>query len=243
MAKNRSLAVLLALAGAVTPVTGLHKFYVGQPRWGLVYLALFWTPLPHVASALEAIWYAFQPPDRFAQMGAGRGGGADPGLQSEGAMGLGANPGGADLEALGRSGWTIDVNKAQVDDWLRIPGFAPHHAQILAALVRSGVQFHCLDDLAAALDCDPQTLHALEPLLCFAYYEPDILENCSKINPNRATLQQLLQIPHMSPALAQTIIHQRILQGHYGNLALLQQRLNLPPNQVEHLMHYLTFRD
>ncbi|MGD2179803.1 NINE protein [Lusitaniella coriacea] len=55
--KNQKIAILLALAGTVTPFAGLHKFYVGQPLWGIVYLLLFATPIPHVASGVEAVWY------------------------------------------------------------------------------------------------------------------------------------------------------------------------------------------
>ncbi len=58
--KNRQLAIMLAFAGMVIPIAGFHKFYLGQPRWGLVYLLLSWTPIPHIASAIEAVWYLTQ---------------------------------------------------------------------------------------------------------------------------------------------------------------------------------------
>jgi TM2 domain-containing membrane protein YozV len=63
--KNRQLAVILAFAGMVIPVAGFHKFYLGQPRWGLVYLLLSWTPIPHIASAIEAVWYLTQESNIF----------------------------------------------------------------------------------------------------------------------------------------------------------------------------------
>jgi TM2 domain-containing membrane protein YozV len=63
--RNRPAAVLLAVAGMVSPVAGLHKFYLGQPRWGVVYLLLSWTPIPHIASAIEAVWYLTQPYTHF----------------------------------------------------------------------------------------------------------------------------------------------------------------------------------
>jgi TM2 domain-containing membrane protein YozV len=58
--KNRQLAVILAFASMTIPVAGFHKFYLGQPVWGLVYLLLSWTPIPHIASAIEAVWYLTQ---------------------------------------------------------------------------------------------------------------------------------------------------------------------------------------
>ncbi len=63
--QQRHVAIVLAFASVVLPVSGLHKFYLGQHRWGLVYLLLSWTPIPHVAAAIEAVWYLTQP-DGFA---------------------------------------------------------------------------------------------------------------------------------------------------------------------------------
>jgi TM2 domain-containing membrane protein YozV len=65
--RDRKIASLLALAGAVSPVTGLHKFYLRQPVWGVVYLLLSWTPIPRVASGIEAVWYLFQDGHEFDQ--------------------------------------------------------------------------------------------------------------------------------------------------------------------------------
>ncbi|PSO50594.1 MAG: hypothetical protein BRC40_14515 [Cyanobacteria bacterium QH_8_48_120] len=63
--KNRKVSALLALVGVVTPLVGLHKFYLRQPLWGILYVLLFATPIPHVASAIEAFWYLAQEPENF----------------------------------------------------------------------------------------------------------------------------------------------------------------------------------
>lgn len=65
--KDRKIASLLALAGAVAPVAGFHKFYLRQPVWGVLYLLLSWTPIPRVASGIESIWYLFQDGHEFDQ--------------------------------------------------------------------------------------------------------------------------------------------------------------------------------
>ncbi|MCF4970024.1 NINE protein [Nostoc sp. CMAA1605] len=62
--KSRSVAAILAFAGTVS-FSGLHKFYLGQPLWGLLYLALSWTPIPKVASAIEGFWYLAQDEEAF----------------------------------------------------------------------------------------------------------------------------------------------------------------------------------
>lgn len=68
--KNRMIACLLALAGVMLP--GLHKFYLGQVRWGLVYFipGLLWSTFPigllvRVASLCDALIYFVQGEDRF----------------------------------------------------------------------------------------------------------------------------------------------------------------------------------
>ena len=63
--KNRQIAIVLAFASMTTPIAGFHKFYLGQPGWGIVYLLLSWTPIPHIASAIEAVWYLTQDSTRF----------------------------------------------------------------------------------------------------------------------------------------------------------------------------------
>jgi TM2 domain-containing membrane protein YozV len=65
--RSRKIAVALAFAGAIAPVSGLHKFYLHQPVWGILYLLLSWTPIPRVASALEAVWYLSQDAAEFDQ--------------------------------------------------------------------------------------------------------------------------------------------------------------------------------
>lgn len=66
--KNRQIAIALAFASVVAPISGLHKFYLGQPTWGVVYLLLsLFTPIPRIASAIEGVWYLTQASDDFEQ--------------------------------------------------------------------------------------------------------------------------------------------------------------------------------
>ncbi len=61
------MAVILALAGAVAPISGWHKFYMGQPVWGVLYGLMSFTPIPRIASAFEAVWYLSQDAADFHQ--------------------------------------------------------------------------------------------------------------------------------------------------------------------------------
>ncbi|MGD1922110.1 MAG: NINE protein [Pleurocapsa sp.] len=63
--KNRRVALALALLGTVSPIAGLHKLYLGQPIWGIIYLILWSTPIPRIASAIDAVWYIVQDQEQF----------------------------------------------------------------------------------------------------------------------------------------------------------------------------------
>ena len=63
--KHRRVAVALALLGTVTPIAGLHKLYLGQPIWGVVYILLWSTPISRIAAAIDAVWYLVQDVEQF----------------------------------------------------------------------------------------------------------------------------------------------------------------------------------
>ncbi len=137
-------------------------------------------------------------------------------------------------------GIQIDVNQATVDDWLRLPGLSIHQARSLVELCRSGVQFYCLEDIAAALNLPLQRLKPLEPMLKFCYYD-DCVSPSPRVNANTATVENLAQIPFMELALAQAVVENRAKSGRYRNLVDFQRRLSLPGDLITQLMHYLCF--
>ncbi|NJL89852.1 MAG: ComEA family DNA-binding protein [Coleofasciculaceae cyanobacterium SM2_1_6] len=139
---------------------------------------------------------------------------------------------------LGRK---VDVNRAVVDDWLRLPGISIHQARQLVQLNQAGVQFYCLEDIAAALSLPPNYLKPLEIILDFYYYPPETLPRSAPINANLAQVQELQTIPGLTPALAAAIVIDRQTQGKYKNLADLQARLALPGEITAQIMHYLNF--
>ena len=67
-AHRRKIAAALAFSGAIAPfpTAWIHKFYLGQYLWGIVYLVLAPTLLPRVACCLEGLWYLSQSDESFA---------------------------------------------------------------------------------------------------------------------------------------------------------------------------------
>lgn len=65
--KSRKISIVLALLGALTPIAGLHKFYLGQYVWGVIYI-LFWSnDIVRIACAIDAVIYLMLGFERFGQ--------------------------------------------------------------------------------------------------------------------------------------------------------------------------------
>ena len=62
--KNKALAAVLAffLGGL-----GIHKFYLGQKKWGIVYLVLCWTHVPTFVGVVEGIIILMQSEEKFTK--------------------------------------------------------------------------------------------------------------------------------------------------------------------------------
>lgn len=138
-------------------------------------------------------------------------------------------------------GIRIDANQAAVDDWLRLPGISIHQARSLAELTQTGVQFCCLEDVAAVLGVPVQRLHPFAPILHFCYYDAESLVTIEPVNPNTASVEVLTKVPPIDLFLARAIVQNRVAHGPYRNLANLQRRLALPSVVTTDLMHYLRF--
>lgn len=59
--------VLAVLGGGI----GLHKFYLGRPGWGIVYLLLIWTGISVILGLIEGIYYLTMSDDAFQRRYAG----------------------------------------------------------------------------------------------------------------------------------------------------------------------------
>lgn len=62
--KSRGVAIVLALfLGGI----GAHKFYLGQPGWGILYLLFCWTFIPVAVSLFEALNYLLMGEETFTR--------------------------------------------------------------------------------------------------------------------------------------------------------------------------------
>ncbi|BCL38860.1 helix-hairpin-helix domain-containing protein [Nostoc sp. MS1] len=149
---------------------------------------------------------------------------------------------GEEIQIAAQLGICIDANQATVDDWLRLPGLSIHQARSLVELSRSGVTFYCIEDVAAALGLPPLRLEPLKPILSFSYYDHEsLVSSTNLINPNTASVEQLVQIPYIDVSLAQAVVENRVSFGAYRSLVDFQQRLQLPGEAIAQLMYFLRF--
>ncbi|NEP02908.1 MAG: ComEA family DNA-binding protein [Symploca sp. SIO2E9] len=146
-----------------------------------------------------------------------------------------------EIEIAAELGIKIDVNQASVDDWLRLPGISIHQARSLAQLSSNGVQFCCIEDLAAALGLPVKRIIPWQPILSFCYYDAESGLAPQTLNPNTASVEQLSTIPAVDLFLARKILQNRLDYGNYRNLADFQCRLGLKPQFISQLMYYLRF--
>jgi DNA uptake protein ComE-like DNA-binding protein len=141
----------------------------------------------------------------------------------------------AEVLQASQLGVRIDVNRAGVDDWLRLPGISIHQAKSLVQLSQSGMQFYAIEDVAAALGLSSQRLQPLAVILEFCYYDATLRRG--GLNANAVTVEELLTIPGLAPALAHQLVRERVSAGPYQNLG----QLNLSGEVLEQLLHYLRF--
>jgi len=149
---------------------------------------------------------------------------------------------GEEVQLAVKLGIRIEANQATEDDWLRLPGLSIHQARSLVELSRSGVKFYCIEDVAAALAIPTQRLEPLKPLLNFIYYDEESLDYPTQlVNPNTATVDQLVKIPFIDVCFAEAVVENRLSAGLYRNLADFQRRLGLSGEVIAQLMYFLRF--
>lgn len=140
-----------------------------------------------------------------------------------------------------KSGVCIDANRATVDDWLRLPGFSIHQARSLVELSRSGTPLTGWDDVAAITGISVHNLQAFSDVVRFYYYDPASEVTPRQLNVNCASAQELGTIPAVDPSLAERLVYHRQQFGPYKDWLDLKHRLQLSPQVITALLHYLRF--
>ncbi|MEM7066494.1 MAG: ComEA family DNA-binding protein [Cyanobacteria bacterium P01_B01_bin.77] len=148
----------------------------------------------------------------------------------------------ADEVQLGvKLGVRIDANRATIDDWLKLPGISIHQARALVELSRSGTPLTCWEDVAAITGVGLDRLQAFGEVVQFYYYDPESAVTPRQLNVNRASVEELVMILAVDQSLAERLVYYRQRWGPYRDWLDLKRRLQLSPDVLTTLLHYLRF--
>jgi hypothetical protein len=154
------------------------------------------------------------------------------------ALKLSQNPGlrlrdAAEVRHAAALGWTLEVNVAAAGDWLRLPGCRPDQVDRLIRLRRDGIQWRGPGELAAALQVPPEQVRIWLPVLRFERHgEPRPVQVPAPLPINQASEGLLRERLGLGPERCRLLLRERAREP-FRDLADLQQRLQLPPDQAE----------
>lgn len=136
--------------------------------------------------------------------------------------------------------WLIDVNRASLNDWLKLPGCNNSQAELLLRLQQGGVQLSGVADLAQLLELSTAQLEAWKPHLLFRWYSEPPSPNQPPINLNSAVAAELIALEVFNPERYKRLLRERARRP-FSDLADLQDRLGLPAAVVEALIGRVSF--
>lgn len=137
-------------------------------------------------------------------------------------------------------GWRLDVNRATAGDWLRLPGMGAEHVDLLMRLQAGGVQLSGPEDLERLLNLPKAVVASWQPLLQYNWYGGPAAHPATKpLDINHATGHQL-QALGLNQERCNRLLRERARQP-FSDLADLQQRLQLPPEQIESWIGKVSF--
>jgi DNA uptake protein ComE-like DNA-binding protein len=145
-----------------------------------------------------------------------------------------------DLQTAQDLGFAVDVNRASIDDLLRLPGMSIIEARRIVEERRRGGNYLSPEELHERADISATKLKRLAPLLLFCYYEPATMLPV-RLAVNRVSAEQLTQLEGIDAVLAERIVRERDQGGDYRNLEDLRTRLTLSPALVAALLNRLDF--
>jgi hypothetical protein len=140
---------------------------------------------------------------------------------------------GAEVRQAAALGWSLEVNRAEAGDWLRLPGCPPELVDRLIRLQGEGQQWSGPGDLAAALRVSSAQVGIWLPVLRFRRRgQPRSAPLPPPLAINQASERLLQERLGLGPERCRWLLQERARQP-FRDLADLQQRLELSPGQVE----------
>ncbi len=141
---------------------------------------------------------------------------------------------GAEVRQAAALGWSLEVNRAEAGDWLRLPGCPPDLVDRLIRLQGEGQQWSGPGDLAAGLQVSAAQVGIWLPVLRFRRRgQPRPVPLPPPLAINQASERLLQERLGLGPERSRWLLRERVREP-FRDLADLQHRLDLSPEQVEH---------
>jgi hypothetical protein len=140
---------------------------------------------------------------------------------------------GAEVRQAAALGWSLEVNRAEAGDWLRLPGCPPELVDRLIRLQGEGHQWSSPGDLAAGLQVPAARVEIWLPVLRFRRRgQPRSVPLPPPLAINQAAERLLQERLGLGPERCRWLLRERSREP-FRDLADLQHRLELSPEQVE----------
>ncbi len=139
---------------------------------------------------------------------------------------------GAEVRQAAALGWSLEVNRAEAGDWLRLPGCPPELVDRLVRLQGEGQQWSGPRELAAALRVPPARVGTWLPVLRFRRRHHPRPVPPPPLAINQASERLLQERLGLGPERSRWLLRERAREP-FRDLADLQHRLELSPEQVE----------
>ncbi|MBM5821196.1 MAG: hypothetical protein FJ082_01680 [Cyanobacteria bacterium K_Offshore_surface_m2_011] len=139
----------------------------------------------------------------------------------------------AEVRQAAALGWSLEVNRAEAGDWLRLPGCPPELVDRLIRLQGEGQQWSGPEDLAAGLRVSSARMGNWLPVLRFRRRgQPRSAPLPPPLAINQASERLLQERLGLGPERCRWLLQERAREP-FRDLADLQHRLELSPEQVE----------
>ncbi|WP_287127440.1 helix-hairpin-helix domain-containing protein [Candidatus Cyanaurora vandensis] len=132
------------------------------------------------------------------------------------------------------AGLRVDINQATQDELVYRLNLSILQVNRILALRQAGMIFTSIEELAAQAAIPLTKLKVVEPILCFAYYDPETI-TAAWMQVNILTAAEISQQFNLDPDLSQRLVAERDVHGAFTSLVDLRQRVSLPYNEFHKL--------
>lgn len=221
---------------------GIHKFYLGKNKEGILYLVFVWTWIPLIISLFEFVaLYLMSDREFNNRFNNIRGSGRTidsalfywiaritPSVNKFFAR--------TEVSLRGKIVKNVDINRCSIDDLVHLVGIPSIYADNIDLIRSAGYQFLDLEDLIQLADIPEDYCRKIEPLIAFIYYEQS-----TEISPtnwqqlNILSQEELIEL-ELDPSIATKICDERKQNGEYRALVEIPKRTGVPISAYKHLI-------